>query len=908
MSWLMDKLACSSESDIDLSTLKRLFLSALGLYFLCAAASFFEVAWYEPSGRSAPLLLRSFDLILTVVAACATCLMQSSRGWRWWVMAYCVAVVAGSTALGIAVDEDEPVSMALFLLVLDSAVFVPWGTRWQGMLGLVSLAAFTVVSFEGLVEAQDIQRWIILAATSGFGASFTSLKEFYHRQMILSEELRIREDKLRAENAERRRAEEQLRIEVAEREVAQHIAEDREATLRKILEASLDTVMVNEIRDGRYIDVNKEFSSTGYSREEVLGKTFEEVNIWAEPTQLAEFRERIRIEGQVRNMEVSLRTKAGEITEGLLSSAAVELSDKPCVVTMVRDISDRKEMERNLVAARESAMAASKAKSEFLSSMSHEIRTPMTAVLGMADLLTETELSGEQRRYLDIMVANGNSLLELINSILDLARIESGRLQLEKTEFDLTELIDKTISTFGVRAHGKGLELIARIAPGIPERLVGDPLRLRQVLINLLGNAIKFTELGQIVLDVEQDTESNAAGTLRFTVADTGIGIAASKLDSIFGSFNQADSSTTRLYGGSGLGLAIAHRLVGLMDGRIWVESELNKGSKFFFTARFGLETRVISAAAHVVLSLAYYRILVVDDNQINRLIVREMIMSCGAEVSEAVSGEEALAAIREGVNAGQPYRIVLLDMRMPGMDGLEVARRIKQEQLPIRPLILMLSSDDLKPQVARLRELGLDAYLVKPITRKELFEAIRRVIEEANLNSAETLPERRPPRIQSAMSADRLEMRILVAEDSPDNRLVIGAYLRREPCHVDFAFDGREAVNKFISDHYDLVFMDIQMPEVDGLAATRTIRRWENDHGLSPTPIIALTASVMEEDVRLALASGCNLHMSKPVKKVVLLDAVRNAAFLRSANPPDSVPVTDAMSAAPQPNGPVSG
>jgi signal transduction histidine kinase/DNA-binding response OmpR family regulator len=566
------------------------------------------------------------------------------------------------------------------------------------------------------------------------------------------------------------------------------------------------------------------------------------------------------------------------------------------------------EQSERLESALEAAMGASKAKSEFLSSMSHEIRTPMTAVLGMADLLIETELSGEQRRYLDIMVANGNSLLELINSILDLARIESGRLQLEKTGFDLTDLIDKTISTFAVRAHGKGLELIARIAPGVPERLVGDPLRLRQILINLLGNAIKFTELGEIVLQVERDPESNDSSVLHFVVSDTGIGIAPNKLDSIFGSFNQADSSTTRHYGGSGLGLAIARCLVGLMGGRLWVESEPQKGSKFSFTAQFGLEARGIAPTAHAVLSLAGYRILVVDDNRINRLIVREMVTSCGAEVSEAVSGEAALAAIREGVNTGQPYRIVLLDMRMPAMDGLEVAQRIQREHLPIRPLILMLSSDDLKPQVARLREIGLDAYLVKPITRKELFEAIRRVIEEANLNGADTLPERCAPQIQSTTSAGTPEMRILVAEDSPDNRLVIAAYLRREPYQVDFALDGREAVNKFISQRYDLVFMDIQMPEVDGLAATRTIRRWESDHGLSPTPIIALTASVLEEDVRLALASGCNLHMSKPVRKRVLLDAVRNAALLRRADTPDSVPVTDAISVEPRPNGPVSG
>jgi two-component system, sensor histidine kinase and response regulator len=319
----------------------------------------------------------------------------------------------------------------------------------------------------------------------------------------------------------------------------------------------------------------------------------------------------------------------------------------------------------------------------------------MNAILGMSELLAETELSPDQRHYLEIMAANGNALLELINSILDLARIESGRMLIEKSAFDLSDLIDQTISTFGVSAHGKGLELAARIAPSVPDQLVGDPLRLRQVLVNLLGNAIKFTELGQVVLEVDP-APGQEPGFLLFTVADTGIGIPPDKLDSIFSSFTQVDSSTTRTHGGSGLGLAIAQRLVTMMGGQISLQSAVNQGSKFSFTIRFDLASRVIAPSRQVVPSLIGYRVLIVDDNQINRLILREMMTSCGAEVGEAESGKQALAEVHQARDSGLPYQILLLDMRMPGMDGLEVARRIRDDHLPVGPLILILSSDDL--------------------------------------------------------------------------------------------------------------------------------------------------------------------------------------------------------------------
>ncbi|HLI79273.1 MAG TPA: response regulator [Candidatus Binataceae bacterium] len=544
---------------------------------------------------------------------------------------------------------------------------------------------------------------------------------------------------------------------------------------------------------------------------------------------------------------------------------------------------------RQLDEARLDALAASRAKSTFLSSMSHEIRTPMNAVLGMADLLLDTEPTDEQRHYLDVMISNGNSLLELINGILDLARIESGRMNIEKSDFDVTELIDNTIATFGVAAHTKSLELISRIAPDVPDRLIGDPLRVRQVLINLVGNAVKFTAEGQVVLEVCRDPDSSEPGDLRFAVSDTGIGIPADKLETIFASFTQADSSTTRQYGGTGLGLAIVKRLVGLMGGRIWVESVPNEGSTFFFTVKFGVVPGTSVSSARPMLDLTGERVLVVDDNHINRLIVREMISHCGAEVTEAASGAHALEAMRLALEANRPFRIVLLDMRMPAMDGLEVARRIRRQKLPGQPLIMMLSSEDFKPQLPRVRELGLDAYMVKPITRKRLFEAIGHVLSEPGHHAPGAAASREVVESADAPPPPVAASNILIADDSPDNRLLIAAYLKNEPYRIEYAENGNVAIEKFTANRYDVVFMDVQMPEMDGLCATRIIRKWEAAHGRTRTPIVALSAAALEEDVRQAIEAGCDLHVSKPVKKRVLLETIRHAAELMPAHSDDS-------------------
>jgi CheY-like chemotaxis protein len=504
--------------------------------------------------------------------------------------------------------------------------------------------------------------------------------------------------------------------------------------------------------------------------------------------------------------------------------------------------------------------------------MSHEIRTPMNSILGMADQLMETALDDEQRRYLGTVISNGNALLALINSILDLAKVESGRLSLEAVEFDLKGVTEKVLETLAIRAHEKGLELMVRFEPEVPDLALGDPLRLSQILINLVGNAIKFTKQGQVLVSVERAPDSTSASALKFTVTDTGIGIPTDKRHLLFKAFSQADSSTSRKYGGSGLGLAIVSRLVALMHGTVEVASEPGTGSAFSFTAQFGIAT---STPAERTRMFGDARIVVVDRNADSRAIVSELLIGQGAEVIQASSETEAIAELRRKGPTGSRVQIVLLDVVSPLQNAFNLAEQFFSVGPGRLEIVMMLRTGDLTSEIARLRALGLDNYIVKPVRRAELFAAVVRAYAGAHL-----VPGGKKaigPPANSSPILDR-PLRILLVDDSRDNRALIRSYLKKTPYHVDETEDGQQGIDKFIAGRFDLVLMDIQMPNVDGYEATAAIRGWERANNRRHTPILALTASALDDAMIRTKAAGCDAHITKPVKKSTLLEAIRNA------------------------------
>jgi PAS domain S-box-containing protein len=678
-------------------------------------------------------------------------------------------------------------------------------------------------------------------------------------------------------------AETNLRAEVAERQKTEERLRASEAILRGIFEASPNVISLARLSDGAYVSVNDSFvKQLGFSREEAIGKNPRQLGIWADLPQARTIIQQLHDKSVVSDVQVEVRHKDGTVAPYVASMARTDIGSDQYVVAVIHNISKLKNTEKELIRAREDALAASKAKSEFLSSMSHEIRTPMNAILGMTELLSETELDQQQQKFLSIIENNGNALLQLINDILDLAKVESGRLSLEKTSFELDNLVEKAAETLSVRAHSKGLELVARVAPGTPVHLLGDQLRLRQILLNLIGNAIKFTERGEIVLTVDKARESSELGHLHFTVADTGIGIGPDHIDQVFQNFTQADSSITRRYGGSGLGLAIVKRLVELKGGRLWVESELGKGSIFHFTAQYELDLESHPAELPTGpegRSLAGLRMLIVDDNATNRLLLREMLAPLGARLTEAESGAEAVAEIEHARRTRDPYHLMLLDCRMPEMDGFQVMERLGCATSDAM-VVLMLTSDDLSMTDARARELNLDAYMVKPIRKQELLRTIESALKTGKLGVrllAQPLPQ--PAATESVLPSQpeaEAVLRILLADDAADNRLLVQTYLRKSAYQLTMVENGQLAVEQFMHNSFDIVIMDIQMPVMDGHQAIRLIREYEAREGRTPTPILALTASAFAEDVDHCISSGATAHVAKPVKKAVLLAAIQ--------------------------------
>jgi two-component system, sensor histidine kinase and response regulator len=652
---------------------------------------------------------------------------------------------------------------------------------------------------------------------------------------------------------------------------AEQEALENSAKFQAIFDSVQSGILIIDPESHLIVDVNPEaLRLFGAPRDLVVGRVFHQFVCPAEKGRCP-----VTDLGQtVDNSERILITASGEKLAIIKTVQQVTISGQEYLLENFFDISARKQAEAEMERAKELAEESARVKSQFLANMSHELRTPLNGIIGMTDLTLDTELTPEQREYLAMAKDSADALLTIINDILDFSKIEAGKLEFESVEFSFRPGLETTLKTLASRAHEKGLELNCHFAPEVPDHLVDDPTRLRQILVNLVENAIKFTDHGEVTVRVERHSEEAEGILLHFSVADTGIGIPEEKRNSIFGAFTQADASTTRRFGGTGLGLTISRQLVQLLGGQIWVDSALGQGSTFHFTAHFAVGIALPRAVSFPLLELKGLPVVVVDDNSTNRLILAETLSGWSMKPTLAENARSALLHLKHAVEAHHPLPLLLVDATMPEMDGFALVEYIRQDPQLAPARLIMLTSSGQRGDAARCRQLGVGAYLTKPVGQAELLNAILQVLG----GKGEKLRDAPPLVTRRTLREGSLGLRILLAEDNLVNSTLVRRLLEKHGHFVEVAMDGRQALSKLATATFDVVLMDVQMPTMDGFGATAAIRAMEKTKG-GHVPIIAMTAHAIKGDCERCLASGMDGYLSKPIRLDDLLNEFENIA-----------------------------